>query len=67
MRERTRHLTLPGAIGGTQAFVPVCPAELHSAGWKARARVNYAGQRVTNPLGAQVTDLCSALRRASVD
>ena len=61
MRERTRHLTLPGAIGGTQAFVPVRPAELHSAGWKARARVNHAGQRVTNPLGAQTDGPCSAM------
>jgi len=61
------NLTKRGAVSRIQIFLPVRRAELHSAVRKARARVNYAGQRVTNPLGARVTDLCSALRRASVD
>src|SRR6266568_8896754 len=45
--------------GGTQAFLPVRPAELHSAVSGKRVRANYVRQRVTNPLGAQAAGLCS--------
>jgi len=44
---------------GTQAFLPVRPAELHSAVVGERGRVKSIAQRVRNPLGAQATGPCS--------
>jgi len=44
-------------VVGTQAFQPVRPAELHSA--ELAKRQCWVQQRVSNPLGAQATDLCS--------
>src|SRR6266704_5680731 len=37
--------------GGTQAFLPVRPAELHSAVSGKRVRANYVRQRVYKPAG----------------
>jgi hypothetical protein len=46
---------------GTQAFLPVRPAELHSAvcRWEKRAGVSDMGQRVENQLAARAVRLCS--------
>lgn len=60
MRERQR-----GAESGTQAFV-LCAERCYTPQARDPGRSNYGEQRGTNPLGAQVIDLCSALRRASV-
>jgi hypothetical protein len=47
-------------IVGTQAFQPVRPVELHSAENGEAGMFRSPGQqRVSNPLGAQATDLSS--------